>query len=127
MKKNIFADDKEEQLVETLEEFEESTGEIPTTPKKMLSEANRKIVLINVCFSVFKAMNIVSLDGYSSMVYVRLEKYIDPLKYLIFPDLRNDALLTGNDEIVDNKSKVFTNRRLIEPIGLETEVVNFIN
>jgi hypothetical protein len=94
LNKNIFKDNSESELINTLE-------------KKSHSTENKKIVLLQVCFNVLKAFNVISSDCFSSLVMKSMHKFVQPIK-----DYISSSKIRG--------------KRSIEPFGLDAELLNFI-
>ncbi len=131
--KSIFADVIGAQMVQKLEEIETS-----------MTESQRKIVILNVCFSVLKAFNMVCDDSYSSIVYKVTQAIAgktaeDPVPKEAKVELKDDDDTDAEAEDQRYKAKGVpttiydylclpfkARKRQIEPFSLETEFVTFI-
>ena len=136
LNKRIFMNDSESELVQKLEEVNEN-----------MNETHKKIILLNVCFSVLRAFNMVCNDCYSSIVYKDVVDNIlgKPLEEAgVGKDDRKLDL--NDDDDTDNETEEQNSRRntepdtvydylaipqrnrlrAVEPFGLETELVTLV-
>jgi hypothetical protein len=97
LNKNIFKDNAESELINTLE-------------KKSHSIENKKIVFLQVCFNVLRAFNIISSDCFSSVVMKSMQKFVQPIKdYISSSKIRGKRSIEpfGLDAELLNYIKIF--------------------
>ena len=125
--KKLFLDESEAQLVEVLEGRE-------------LTPVDRKLLLLNTCFALFKAFNTVCADAYSAGVRSEMKEVLGVLPKLdqtigAFDEDSNDEIdLLGGPATQDGPVTLLSylarspskRARQVEPFGLESEMVTFV-
>ena len=126
--KRLFLDESETELIGKLEKIE-------------LDSVNKKILLLNVCFNLFKSFNTVCRDGISHVVLSEVSEVMgklpeDQKQSTPFEneDSREEVdLLSGKYSAHQSTtvlgyftSPISSRKRPIEPLGLDSEMLTFI-